>query len=189
MQIITKEELKERKAEFIEKIRNGAIFIYPTDTIYGIGCNATLEGPVKRIRTWKGRKTPFSIIAPNKEWIEEYCDTRETKGMLLAKLPGPYTLVYPMKKQIVSKEVSEKTIGVRIPDHWMSEFIKEAGVPIVTTSVNVTGEMPLFSLDNIQSSVKAFLDFAIDEGTLKGKASEVIDCTSGQTLRRGNQNK
>ena len=86
-------------------------------------------------------------------------------------------------------QTSEKTLGVRIPDHWISDLVKEAGVPIVTTSVNVTGEIPLFSLENIQPAVKAFLDFAIDEGKLKGRASEVIDCSSGETLRRGNKNK
>ena len=186
MRLITKEEFKERKEEFIEKIRNGAIFIYPTDTIYGIGCNALLDEPVKRIREWKGRKNSFSVIAPNKAWIKEHC---EVKDGYLEKLPGPYTLVYPMKKQIISKQTSEKTLGVRIPDHWISDLVKEAGVPIVTTSVNVTGEIPLFSLENIQPAVKAFLDFAIDEGKLKGRASEVIDCSSGETLRRGNKNK
>ena len=186
MQLITKEELKDRKEELIEKVRNGAIFIYPTDTIYGIGCNALLDEPVKRIREWKGRKTPFSIIAPSKKWISEHC---KVVNGYLDKLPGPFTLVYQMKKQIVSKHTSEKTLGVRIPDHWISEFVEELGVPIITTSVNMTGEIPLFSLENIQPAVRAFLDFAIDAGKLKGRASEVIDCASGETLRRRNDNK
>ena len=98
-------------------------------------------------------------------------------------MPGPYTLVYPMKKLAVSKHTSQKTIGVRIPEHWMAEFVKELGIPIVTTSVNVTGEIPLFSLDNMQIELKAFVDFAIDEGKLKAKASSVIDCTTGKILR------
>lgn len=186
MQLITKEEFETRKDEFIEKILNGAIFVYPTDTIYGIGCNALMDEPVKRIREWKGRKTPFSIIAPSKEWIKENCNVN---CKYVDKLPGPYTLVQPLKKQIISRHVSEKTVGVRMPDHWISDLVKEAGIPIVTTSVNVTGEIPLFSLENIQPTLKTFLDFAIDEGKLKGKASEVIDCTSGEILRRGNKNK
>ncbi len=182
MHLITKEELFDRKQEFIEKIRKGAIFIYPTDTIYGIGCNALLDEPVKKIREWKNRTNPFSIIAPDKKWIENNCHIL-TKGAWLKKLPGPYTLVYPMKKQIVSKYASEKTIGIRIPSHWISDLIKEAGVPIITTSVNVKGEIPLFSLENIQPKLKTFLDFAIDSGRLKAKASKVVDCTSGKTLR------
>lgn len=180
MQILTKEEVMKRKEELIEKILNGAIFIYPTDTIYGIGCNAVLDEPVKRIREWKGRKKSFSIISPSKEWIKKNC---ETKDGLLDKLPGPYTIVYPIKKPAISEFVSEKTLGVRMPEHWISEFIKEIGLPIVTTSVNKSGEMPLFSLENIQPEVKAFVEFAIDEGTLKAKASKVIDATSGETLR------
>lgn len=182
MHLITKEELLERKQEFIDKIRKGAIFIYPTDTIYGIGCNAMLDAPVKKIREWKNRTNPFSVIIPDTKWVEINCHI-PTKGEWLKKLPGPYTLVYPLKKQIVSKYASEKTIGIRIPDHWISDFIKEAGVPIITTSVNIKGETPLFSLDNIQPTLKAFLDFAIDAGKLKGKASQVIDCTTGKTLR------
>ncbi|RLE47321.1 hypothetical protein DRJ25_02705 [Candidatus Woesearchaeota archaeon] len=181
MQIITKEELLDRRDEFIEKIREGAIFIYPTDTIYGIGCNALLDEPVKRIREWKGRKTPFSVIAPDKDWITKHCETKED---CIEHLPGPYTLVYPMKNQAVSKETSEKTIGVRIPKHWISELVKDAGVPVITTSVNKTGEIPLFSLDNVQPELRAFIDFAIDEGELKGRPSEVIDCTTGETLRK-----
>ena len=180
MQLLTKEELNERKEEIIEKILNGAIFIYPTDTIYGIGCNALIDDSVKRIRNWKNRETPFSVIVPNKKWIKDNCEV--CKGTL-EKLPGPYTLVYPMKKLAVSKHTSQKTIGVRIPEHWMAEFVKELGIPIVTTSVNVTGEIPLFSLDNMQIELKAFVDFAIDEGKLKAKASSVIDCTTGKILR------
>lgn len=186
MQVITKDELKERKEEIIDKILNGAIFVYPTDTIYGIGCNALLDEPVKRIRKWKNRNLPFSVIVPGKEWIKEHCKINEE---WINKLPGPYTLVKPMKKQIVSKYVTEKTIGIRIPKHWISEFVEEIGVPIVTTSVNVTGEIPLFSLDNIPPKLNAFLNFAIDGGVLKGNASKIIDCTSGKELERGNINK
>ncbi len=182
MHLITKDELHERKREFIEKIRNGAIFIYPTDTIYGVGCNALLDEPVKKIREWKQRTNPFSIIIPDTKWVEANCKI-PTKGEWLKKLPGPYTLIYPLKKQVISKYASEKTIGIRIPKHWVSELIAEAGVPIITTSVNIKGEIPLFSLENIQPTLKAFLDFAIDVGKLKGKASQVIDCTTGETLR------
>ncbi len=80
MQLLTKEELNERKEEIIEKILNGAIFIYPTDTIYGLGCNAMIDDSVKRIREWKNRETPFSVIVPNKKWIEENCEV--CKGTL-----------------------------------------------------------------------------------------------------------
>jgi tRNA threonylcarbamoyl adenosine modification protein (Sua5/YciO/YrdC/YwlC family) len=186
MQIITKIEFEERIREFIEKIRNGAIFVYPTDTIYGIGCNALLDEPVKRIRKWKNRDFPFSVIVPGKDWIKKNCEVCEE---FIDKLPGPYTLVKKMKKQVVSKFVTKDTVGVRIPAHWISDVVEKIGVPIVTTSVNVSGEIPLFSLDNIPSSLKMFLDFAIDAGVLQGKASEVIDCSSGKTLRRGNIHK
>ena len=88
METLTKTELRLRYTEIAERIRNGAVFIYPTDTIYGIGCGALDKNAVEKIRRLKERQTnPFSIIAPSKEWITENCIiTKEAKD-LLNKLP------------------------------------------------------------------------------------------------------
>ncbi len=124
-------------------MRRGKIFIYPTDTIYGLGCNALVDNTVVRIRELKRReKKPFSVIVPSKEWIHENCMINGQGEELLAMLPGAYTLIVRLRKMdCVSSTVAlgRDTLGVRIPDHWISSVIKELGVPFVTTSVNISG--------------------------------------------------
>ena len=74
MRILTKEEFLLEKIQLFEEILDGAVFVYPTDTIYGIGCNATDEKAVRKLRELKGRPTnPFSVIVPSTEWILENC--------------------------------------------------------------------------------------------------------------------
>ncbi len=151
-------------------IKEGKVFIYPTDTIYGIGCNANNEFSVKRIREIKSSNKPFSVIAPNKEWIKENCECGEE----IEKLPGPYTFIYKTKyKSEVNKGI--ETLGVRIPNHKFSKFIEKVGVPFVTTSVNKSGEKEIYSIRDIPADILSKVDVIIDVGEIKGKASKVID--------------
>ncbi len=174
MKVIKKKEFLKNKEKYIEWIKDGAVFLYPTDTIYGIGCNATKPGPVKWIRKTKGggRKSPFSVIAPGKEWIRKNCKTNEK---YLKKLPGPYTLIFKMKKRCVSVECSRESLGVRIPKNWFSKIVEEAGVPVVTTSVNKHGEKPATGLKNVPKDIKRAVDFAIEDGIIKNPPSTIID--------------
>ena len=99
-----------KKSEIIENILNGKIFIYPTDTLYGIGCNAMNKASVEKIREIKGRdKKPFSVIAPNIFWIKDNlivdCDLEKY-------LPGPYTVILKKKDPTFLKHVAEgDTLG------------------------------------------------------------------------------
>ncbi len=173
--IITKKEFLKDKEKYISWIKDGAIFIYPTDTLYGIGCNAKMPGPVKAIRQAKGRdKSPMSVIAPSKEWVKDNC---KVKSEWLRKLPGAYTLIIPMKKRCVSVEVSRKNLGVRIPRNWFASVVEEADVPIVTTSVNKSGEKPITSLKKVPQDIKTYADFMIDDGKIKGRPSTLIILT------------
>ena len=98
MKIISKLEFNTNKDGYISLIKSGAIFIYPTDTIYGIGCNALLNGKVKKIRDIKlNPSSPFSIIVPSKEWIYENCIVTDESEEYIKQLPGPYTLILPLK--------------------------------------------------------------------------------------------
>lgn len=159
----------------IGKIRSGAVFIYPTDTIYGIGCDALNSESVLRIRALKGREIkPFSVIAPSLSWIFENCVVSPVAKEWLSKLPGPYTFILPLKKQAVAKEVCSGSIGVRIPNHWISELVNSFGKPIVTTSVNKSGFPFLSELKDLESFGA---DFVIFDGPVGGSPSSVIDLT------------
>lgn len=181
MQIITKDEYNLKKEKFLEKIRQGAVFIYPTDTIYGIGANALNRESVRKIRKAKNRyKMPFSVIAPSKEWIKENCEVNKNIEKWLKKLPGPYTLILKLKnKDAVEKEVNKrlKTLGVRIPKHWTSSIAKELQIPIITTSANVAGKEFMTSLEELDSKIKNKTDFMINEGEIKGHPSTIVDLT------------
>lgn len=181
MEIITKDEFYIREQELIELIENDAIFIHPTDTIYGLGCNALSEKAVEKIRELKGRpKTPFSVIAPSKDWINENCVLSKNAKEWVDKLPGPYTLILKLKnKSAVAKNIApgNDTIGVRIPDHWIRAIVRYIKIPIVTTSVNKVGKEFMVSIDNLDPEIKVGAAFMIDEGEKKGRPSKIIDLT------------
>lgn len=163
--------------EILNSIRCGEIIIYPTDTIYGIGCNALNEEAVMKIREIKQRNDkPFSVIAPSKLWIS---NNFVIKKSYLDKLPGPFTYVINAKKKnVVSNAVvSGNKIGVRIPDHPFYEIIQKAKVPFVTTSVNVTGRKPYLAIRKIPRRIMNMVDIAIDAGTLDNSPSTVFDLT------------
>jgi len=177
MRVYTKEEYEQKKPELIEKIKQGAIFIYPTDTIYGIGCDATNPQAVKKVRLAKGNfARPFSVIAPEKEWIHRNCELIGKEEEWLEKLPGPYTLILNMKSiNCVAENVTTNdSLGIRIPGHWCTEIARLANVPIITTSANLTGGLFMTSLNTLNDEIKKHVDFMIDTGDIKGKPSTIV---------------
>jgi len=177
MRILAKEEINAEKNALIESILDGAVFIYPTDTIYGLGCNALKSEAVNKIRNLKERtKNPFSVIAPSKQWIYNNCILSEEATEWVEKLPGPYTLILKIKKNAVAKEVNPGlgTLGIRIPAHWFGSFVAELEVPIITTSVNKSGEDFMTSLEDLDEGIKSSVDFIVYEGEKKGKPSKII---------------
>jgi len=191
-----------------QKILDGAVFIYPTDTIYGLGCNALDACAVDRIKEIKGRdkNKPMSVIAPSMDWIEENCivprvassqfsiennndpptlpklinrkllQGSASKNNFLKKyLPGPYTLILKKKNPDFLKHVaSGDTLGVRIPDCEFTSRVQEAGVPIITTSVNLSGQKPANCIDDIHEEIINKVDFAFDYGGLSGRPSTLV---------------
>ncbi|PIN86657.1 threonylcarbamoyl-AMP synthase [Candidatus Woesearchaeota archaeon CG10_big_fil_rev_8_21_14_0_10_44_13] len=191
MRVITKEEFLLEANNLLDSVLKGAVFIYPTDTIYGIGCNALDTKAVGRIREAKKRPdAPFSVIAPSKGWILENCEVDDKGIEWLEKLPGPYTLVFKLKnRKCIAKEINPESdfLGVRIPEHWTTKIASSLKVPIVTTSVNESGKTFMTSLDNLDSSVKAKVDFMIDEGEKKGRPSNVVFLNNAQVAIRERQ--
>ncbi len=183
MKTLSKEEVIAQKEMLAKEIFDGAVFIHPTDTIYGLGCDATNDKAVEKIREIKDRfEMPFSVIAPSKEWIIENCEITKEAEEWLEKLPGPYTLILKLKNK---SAVSEKTnmgmdtLGIRIPEHWLSRLVAMLGVPCITTSANKVGDNFMTSLDNLDSSIKSKVDFIIYEGELQGNPSQLVHLEDG----------
>jgi len=176
MRIYTKAEFEKEKDRLLKEVKEGAVFIYPTDTIYGIGCNAMDEKAVEKVRKAKGNfERPVSVIAPDKDWVLENCELTGLENGWLDKLPGPYTLILNKKTDCIAGNVtSNDTLGVRIPDHWCKKIASETGLPIVTTSANLTGDMFMTSIDNLNDKVKKHVDFMIDEGIINGRPSTIV---------------
>jgi len=174
----------ENKNEIINKINEGSIFIYPTDTIYGLGCDATNTRAVNKLRRIKKRYTkPLSIIAPNKTWILKHCYIKKKYISYLKKLPGPFTLLLKLKnKGVISSSVTNNdVVGVRIPNHKFTKIIQKTGKPFVTTSVNISGKKYAICIDEVSVSIKKHC-IMIEDGVICGRPSTIIDLT-GEKIR------
>ena len=172
------------KMQIQKVIKGGQLLIYPTDTIYGIGCDATNSAAVRKIRTLKKSSKPFSVIA-SKGWIRKNCILWEEHKKYLKLLPGPYTLIFKLRnKNAVSREANlvRGTSGVRIPKHPFTRHILKAGKPFITTSVNETGEQFARSIQDIPKRFKKAA-IVIDAGKLKGKPSKIYDLTGERAKR------
>jgi L-threonylcarbamoyladenylate synthase len=167
-----------------DAIKNGKIFVYPTDTVYGIGCNVENIENVKKIYEAKKRpiNKPFSIIVPSKEWIFEHTKVSDVNKKFIDNLlPGPYTIILKAKElpDIPKIIVSDKnTIGVRIPKNEFTDFIRQQEVIFITTSVNLSEEEPVTKIDEIPESIKKIVDYAIDSGVLDNQPSRIFDLTT-----------
>ncbi len=180
MATVNKDEYHVNKSRILGQIKEGAVFIHPTDTIYGIGCDATNEAAVEKVRDAKQRKDlPFNVIAPSREWVRANCEVDAEAEEWLAKLPGPYTIILKLKETSnVAKNVNpsgDGTIGIRRPDHWISEMTNDLNKPIVTTSANITGKNFMTSMDNLDDNVKKKMNLIIYEGEKKGRPSTIVD--------------
>jgi len=169
-----------------QEVQAGKIFIYPTDTIYGIGCNALDEKAVNKIREIKTRDKdkPISIIAPNIIWILENFQT--TKEEVLKFLPGPYTLLLKKKNSNFLAWISSNDrVGIRIPNNSFTEKIQQAGLPFVTTSINLAGEPAAIKIQDIKKEILDKVDYLIEleeNEELSGKPSTLI--IDGKPLER-----
>ncbi len=178
------EECLKNKEEYARMFKT-KIVIYPTDTVYGIGCDATNETLVDKIFQIKKRheSKPMSVIAPSFEWIwENFIVDKKIKEIVRRYLPGPYTIILKKKKRPFLEKVTahRESAGIRIPAHPIYELIKLASVPFVTTSANISGRKHASTVEEIDKEVKEKADLIIDGGKLRGKASTLIDLTFGK---------
>jgi L-threonylcarbamoyladenylate synthase len=169
-------------------LHTGGVMVYPTDTVYGIGGDATSEKVVERIHKIKGIKErrPMSIMVSDPGMIEYYCETGIWEDMILERyLPGPYTFILKKKRSIPAS--STDRIGVRMPDSPFCKALCEAfGKPIVSTSANVTAHKPATKLSDVDKKVLDGVDLSIDGGFTKFRSpSIVVDLVERKMLREG----
>ena len=176
----------------VEGLRQGNVIAYPTDTIYGLGCNIFNSKGIKRLYQLKQRdaRKPFSFICSDMSDVANYCQVSNFAFRLMKRhLPGPYTFVLEATRQVPNLLVTkQKTVGIRIPDNPIAlSIVHELGHPMVTTSVNETGEEPLVDPVDIDEKFGRSLDMVVDGGVLLGDPSTVISLIDDkiEVLREG----
>ncbi|MFP4524584.1 MAG: L-threonylcarbamoyladenylate synthase [Candidatus Woesearchaeota archaeon] len=186
MRVLNKEELEQDKPKILKSLKK-SVFIYPTDSIYGLGCDATNPDLVQQVREAKNSTLqPFSVIAPSKEWILEHCEVPPHAKDWVDQLgslveidgePKAVSLILKLKnKDAVAPNVTQgkETLSVRIPDHWFSDVVAEMGIPVITTSANPTGGDFMTNKDNLHPRVKKHAEYCIYEGEKEGNPSTLV---------------
>ncbi len=177
----------------IEKVvavlRDGGIVVYPTDTLYGIGCDALNVRAVEKICEMKGinpQKSNLSIICNDLSVISEYAKVSTPVFKLMKRnLPGPFTFILPTTSSLPKIYKNKKTVGIRIPDNnIIREIVAQLGNPVLSTSVNEEEEEREYSTNPelIHEKWESFADLVIDGGMGGIEPSTVVDCSDNEPV-------
>ena len=175
--------------QVVEVLRKGGLIIYPTDTVYGLGCDITNHRAIERIcqiRRIKPEKANLSFVCYDLSHISDYIKPIDntTFRVLKKALPGPFTFIFNAS-HLVPKLLSsnKKTVGIRVPDNDIArEIVKQLGNPIVSTSIHDDDELIEYSTDPelIYEKYQDLVDIVIDGGYGGNIASTIVDCTTGE---------
>lgn len=182
--------------QVVEVLRKGGLIIYPTDTIYGLGCDITNPKAIEkicRIRGIKPEKANFSFICHDLSHISDFIKPIDntTFRVLKKALPGPFTFIFNANNNVPKLLSSnKKTVGIRVPDNNIARcIVKELGNPILSTSIKDDDELIEYSTDPelIHEKYQDLVDLVIDGGYGGNEASTVIDFTNGEfeVIREG----
>ena len=164
----------------VSLLKDGDIIAYPTDTLYGIGADATNTDTIHEVNHIKGRTQPLSIVLENIDDILKYAEMNEHQQSEIQKLfPGPYTVLLKKKVSELSPLITldSTLIGIRIPKHPFPVQIVEAlGKPIITTSINRHGTEPLKDISQVAIDFPDIVIFE-DQIVKNSKGSTIIDMT------------
>ena len=164
----------------IKTLNEGNILIYPTDTLYGLGADATNTSAIEKINKLKKRKTPLSIMVSSLNEIEKYAVINSDIKKELKKIfPGPFTALLQSKKTKLSYLVQNQSdkIGIRIPNHpFCLDLLNKYKKPIITTSVNTHGEKALNNINEIEKKFSK-INIYYQNNNLDSKGSTIIDFT------------
>ncbi|UTD16695.1 threonylcarbamoyl-AMP synthase [Tenacibaculum mesophilum] len=181
--------------KIVKVLQNGGLIIYPTDTVYGLGCDITntkaLE-KVARIKKVKPEKANFSFVCNDLSHLSDYVKQIDTATYKILKraLPGPYTFVLPGSNSLPKAYKKRKTVGIRVPDNNIARAIVVAlGNPIVSTSIHDEDEVLEYTTDPelIFEKWQNIVDVVVDGGYGDNHASTVIDLTTDEpeVIREG----
>lgn len=169
----------------IECLKDGGVVIYPTDTVYGMGCDISKSEAVERICRIKGidpKKAHFSFICSDLSHLTDYTKSVDTPLFRLLKktLPGPYTFILPASRQVPKLlKTKRDAVGIRVPDNLICRtIVKELGNPIMSTSLPIDAYVEEYTdPEIIHEKFGKLVDIVIDGGPGGMISSTVIDCT------------
>jgi tRNA threonylcarbamoyl adenosine modification protein (Sua5/YciO/YrdC/YwlC family) len=193
---IYNENPNEREIDKVVKIlQKGGLIIYPTDTVYGLGCDITNTKAMERVAQLKGLKLDkanFSFICYDLSNLSDYVKQIDTPAYKILKkaLPGPYTFILPSSTNLPKAFKNKKTVGIRIPDNnIIRELVKKLGNPIVSTSIYDEDDLLEYTTDPelIYEKWGNKVDIVIDGGYGSNIPSTIIDLSEGEitVLREG----
>lgn len=170
-------------AKVVGVLKDGGLIVYPTDTVYAIGCDALNVRAVERICALKGvnpQKSNLSVICYDLSNISEYAQVSNAAFKVLKKnLPGAFTFILPTSSRLPRLYKNKKEVGIRVPDNAIiRNLVREAGSPILTMSVHDEDEIVEYSTDPelIHEKYKGKVDLVIDGGYGGTEASTVVNC-------------
>lgn len=171
----------------VKTLGDGGVIIYPTDTIYGLGCDIYKREAIERICQIKGilpKHARFSFVCADLSHLSEFARSVDTPifRMLKASLPGPYTFILEASKEVPKNlKTKQDTVGIRVPDHPITqELVARLGHPIMSVSLPMEDDDVEYYTDpeHIYERFGKIVDLVIDGGAGSTEASTVIDCTT-----------
>jgi tRNA threonylcarbamoyl adenosine modification protein (Sua5/YciO/YrdC/YwlC family) len=175
--------------KIVDLLEDGAIIIYPTDSVYAMGCDIRASKSIEKIARFKGlnpKNPDLSLIFHDMSQLSEYTIIRDNMIFKLLKrnLPGPFTFIVRANNQIPKMfKNKKKTVGIRIPaNNIVLQLVRELGRPIITTSVHDSDEVIEYTTDPelIYEKYSDFADAVIDGGFGKNEASTIVNCTGDE---------
>ncbi|MBO4721765.1 MAG: threonylcarbamoyl-AMP synthase [Muribaculaceae bacterium] len=178
--------------EIAAVLRDGGIIVYPTDTVYAIGCDALNNQAIERIcslKAMKSAKTNLSIICSDISEVAQYAKFDNTQFRLMKNnLPGPFTFIFPAMSKLPKAFKGRRTVGIRIPENKIATAIEqELGHPILTTSVPAQDDDYRCEPELIAEALGSNVDIVVDSGRGGLVPSTVVDCTGSEPeiIRQG----
>jgi tRNA threonylcarbamoyl adenosine modification protein (Sua5/YciO/YrdC/YwlC family) len=176
--------------KIVEVLRKGGLIIYPTDTIYGLGCDITNAKAVEKVARIKGvkvEKNNFSFICSDLSHISDFTKPISNLVFKLMKknLPGPFTFILEANNNVPKYFKGKKTVGIRVPDNnIIREIVRELGNPILSTSIHDEDEILEYTTDPelIYEKYQDIADVVIDGGYGEFIPSTIVDCTGDEIV-------